>query len=112
MKSLLVLTAVIAVTSPPRVIDGDTLVFGNEHVRIVNLDAPDIGSHARCALERERGLAARGYARAVSMGERQGRDRYGRTLARVRVDGRDFGQAMIAAGHGRPWRGRSSNWCT
>ncbi len=118
MKALAVALLLAASTSAPYVIDGDTLAFGREHVRIANLDAPDIGSHARCALERQRGQAARRYARAlvreaqdIAVVGRQGEDRYGRTLARVQLDGRDFGRLMIAAGHGRPWRGRSSDWC-
>jgi micrococcal nuclease len=100
------------------VIDGDTLRLGAERLRIENLDAPDIGSHARCALENRRGTAARAYAqRLVGQASRfevlpaGRRDRYGRLVARVRLDGQDFGEAMIRAGHGRPWRGRSSDWC-
>jgi micrococcal nuclease len=117
----LLLVAVFMLTgasSAPLVIDGDTIVSGEEHVRISNLDAPDIGSHAKCAREAARGWEARRYAVALIRGassievvRREGLDRYGRTLARVLVDGRDFARLMIGAGHGRPWRGRSSNWC-
>lgn len=100
------------------VIDGDTLRLGRERLRIENLDAPDIGAHARCDLERARGNAARAYAQRlvsrtiwfeiVPTGRR---DRYGRLVVRVLFDGQDFGNAMIEAGHGRAWRGRSSDWC-
>lgn len=107
-----------AASSSPWVIDGDTLSFDGEHVRVSNLDAPDIGTHARCALEAERGREAKRFAiglvrgaSSVRIGRREGLDRYGRTLARVVVDGRDFAGFMIRAGHGRPWRGRSSDWC-
>ena len=113
-----ILVIATAATRSPYVIDGDTLAFGSERVRIANLDAPDVGSHARCAQEQRFGQAARSYARAlirrarsILIVEREGQDRYGRTLARVLVDGRDFGEVMIAANHGRPWRGRSSDWC-
>lgn len=113
-----ILLAATAASRPPYVIDGDTLAFGRERVRVANLDAPDIGSHAGCAQEQRLGAAARSFARSlirsarrIEIIERQGRDRYGRTLARVLVDGSDFGQTMIAARHGRPWRGRSSDWC-
>lgn len=118
MKAVALALLLVAASSSPRVIDGDTLAFGRERVRIANLDAPDVGSHAHCALEQRRGEAARAFARAVidraavvQVVDRQGIDRYGRTLARVLVDDRDFGRVMIAAGHGRPWRGRSSDWC-
>lgn len=113
-----ILVIATAATRMPYVIDGDTLAFGHERVRIVNLDAPDVGSHASCAQEERLGQAARSYARAlirradsIAIIGREGQDRYGRTLARVLVNGRDFGEIMIATNHGRPWRGRSSDWC-
>ena len=118
MKAVALALVLVASSSSPYVIDGDTLAFGRERVRIANLDAPDVGSHAHCALEQRRGERARAFARSilrqaasVDVVDRQGFDRYGRALALVRVDGQDFGRLMIAAGHGRPWRGRSSNWC-
>lgn len=118
MKAVGVALLLLASSSSPYVIDGDTLAFGRERVRIANLDAPDVGSHAHCDLEQRRGEAARAFARSVirrasvvRVVDRQGLDRYGRTLARVLVDNDDFGRVMIAAGHGRPWRGRSSDWC-
>ncbi len=39
------------------------------------------------------------------------RDRYGRVVARIELDGRDLGEALIAQRLARPWRGRSSNFC-
>lgn len=100
------------------VIDGDTIDVRGERVRVANLDAPDVGSHAKCPLEERRGQAAKAYAirlvrgaGEVGLADRQGQDRYGRSLARVILDGGDFAEMMIAAGHGRPWRGRSSDWC-
>lgn len=39
-------------------------------------------------------------------------DRYGRTIARVYVNGRDLGEMLIGAGLGRPYRGeRRQTWC-
>ncbi len=119
MKLVAIVLSLFAASSSPYVIDGDTLVFGREHIRISNLDAPDIGNHARCALERQRGKASRGFAvalvrkaKSIEVIGRSGQDRYGRTLARVQIDSKDFGNLMINAGHGRPWRGRSSDWCS
>lgn len=120
--ALLVLAAVIlAAAADPhglRVVDGDTLARDGERLRLVNLDAPDLGSHARCQTERNRGEAARDYARALLASadtvtvRPAGRiDRYNSPLVWVDVDGRDYAALMIAAGHGRPWRGRSSDWC-
>lgn len=102
----------------PWVIDGDTVVWRGKHLRIANLDAPEIGNRARCTLERERGLAAKRYAvwlvRHGSSFQTYAFDHidvYGRTVARLRINGRDFGSLMIAARVARPWRGRTSDWC-
>jgi endonuclease YncB( thermonuclease family) len=101
------------------VIDGDTFDYRGERIRVENLDAPEIGARSRCALERTRGFAAKRKAiqimKSGSRFEVYGRDhidRFGRQVARLRVDGRDFGNIMVSAGVARPWRGRPSNWCS
>jgi endonuclease YncB( thermonuclease family) len=86
-------------------------------VRIVNIDAPELPGSPRCAPPRRpgawcdfaRGAAARdALTRLLGSGvvtiERFGRDGYGRTLARVRVDGIDAGEWLIARGLARRWR--------
>jgi len=102
-----------------RVIDGDTLELRatGERIRIANIDTPEI-SEPRCAAERRHGLEAKArvqalLARASAIELRPiGReDRYGRTLARVRADGRDLGGELIRDGLARPWRGRREPWC-
>lgn len=84
--------------------DGDTLRCGPERIRLLGIDAPELPGHCRrgrrCApgdpfrSRRLLGEAARG--RAVI--RRIGRDRYGRTLALVSVDGRDLSCRQLAAG--------------
>lgn len=121
LLTLLVLAVTVTGTAVAsermRVVDGDTFKRGKTYLRIENLDAPDIGSHAKCELEAQRGARASAYARAlvqqgkVSIVSNGRRDRYGRDLVRAQINGRDFAALMIEAGHGRPWRGRSSNWC-
>ena len=39
------------------------------------------------------------------------KDRYSRTLATIKVDGRDVGKIMIAEGLARPWTGKRRPWC-
>ena len=119
MAAIVVLIALCGARPAIWVIDGDTVDVRGERVRVANLDAPDVGRHARCALEEQRGQAAKAYAielvrsgEVIGLTDRQGRDRYGRSLARITVDGADFAGLMIAAGHGRPWQGRSSDWCS
>jgi endonuclease YncB( thermonuclease family) len=102
------------------VIDGDTLedLHTGVRYRVANIDTPETGERARCAAEREAAAEAKAAARAIIASARElivnatGRiDQYGRTIAFVEVDGRDFGRLMIEADHARPWRGRRKLWC-
>jgi micrococcal nuclease len=102
------------------VIDGDTVRLpSGEVIRIWNIDAPET-ARARC--EAEAALGRRATARlgqllragpvAVVMDEPAGRreDRYGRTLARLTVAGRDIGEIMIRDGLATRWPQRR-DWC-
>ena len=102
-------------------IDGDTIIIDREHIRIANIDAPEIG-HPKCDAELRLGkVAQRRMAELLGTGEivvhpgdpQDGRlkDRYGRTLATVTVDGRDVGQILIGEGLARPWTGHRRPWC-
>lgn len=96
-----------------RIVDGDTFAIGDERVRIMGLDAPEM--RARCEAERIGAhLAKRRLAELLAGGfgiERQGRDRYGRTLAVVTVAGRDVAEIMVSEGLARKWAGRRESWC-
>jgi endonuclease YncB( thermonuclease family) len=103
-----------------RVVDGDTIVANasGERIRIANIDAAETGKGARCEAERRHGEQASNSARRLIARAREVRtiptgelDRYGRTLARVRVDGRDLGQILIDQGLARAWNGRREPWC-
>ena len=109
-----------------RVLDGDTFVaeiqlwFGQaivERVRIVGIDAPEIGSHARCIDEAEAAERSRQYlAGLLGRGpvelHQVRRDKYGRALALVTAHGIDVPARMIEAGHARPYVGaRRLSWC-
>ncbi len=108
-----------ASSAQPRltVVDGDTLKLGNESIRISNIDTPERGGRAECDAERMLAAIASRYAEEiVESGEFEifrepSKDKYGRTLARVQVDGRDFGRAMIDRGVAVPWGGRQHDWC-
>lgn len=109
-----------------RVLDGDTFVaeihvwFGQiitERVRIAGIDAPEIGSHARCVDEAEAAERSRQYlAGLLGRGpvelHQVRRDKYGRALALVTAHGIDVPARMIEAGHARPYTGaRRRGWC-
>jgi endonuclease YncB( thermonuclease family) len=102
-----------------RVIDGDTIenTATGERIRLANIDTPETGERAQCAAEREAGERAERAARnlistsTVTVDPTGRVDSYGRTIARVRVDGQDMGRILIDRGLARPWRGRREPWC-
>jgi endonuclease YncB( thermonuclease family) len=99
------------------VVDGDTFWIDGQKVRIAGIDAPETHP-SRCEDEARLGnrateqLHALLNSGAVTMtGIDRDRDRYGRLLRNVAVNGADVGEAMIAAGVAREYgRGRRS-WC-
>jgi micrococcal nuclease len=106
------------VLADPVVIDGDTVRDGDERYRVANLDAPEVGGHARCPAEEAAGEAARAEAagmvaeaRRVEAHPTGRRDRYGRVVAYIEIDGVDLGARLIERGLARPWYGRSSDYC-
>jgi micrococcal nuclease len=116
------LAAVLACSGPVKVIDGDTidLCQGDkiERIRIANLDAPESYRPA-CAREKHLGIAAKDQAlqffvrpSVVLDVTRYNTDRYGRTVAAVSVNGKDFATHMIELGHGVQWQfNEKHDWC-
>jgi micrococcal nuclease len=105
--------------------DGDTVrLCSGERVRIANIDAPELAGSPRCTAasrarlvtsrnpawcDYQRGEQARAIlAQLIASGSpriiRIGTDRYGRTLARITVNGRDAGATLIALGLARRWQ--------
>ncbi|MFN3425746.1 MAG: thermonuclease family protein [Novosphingobium meiothermophilum] len=108
-----------------RVSDGDSLrLCSGERVRLIGIDAPELRGSSRCAPaalarlknsrhppwcdhargEQARAALAQFLMRGPVQIERRGLDAYGRTLARVTVNGRDAGEWLISRGLARPWR--------
>lgn len=105
------------VCASPTVHDGDTIRCGGERIRIENIDAPELPDSPKCHDYRVRyawcdyqaGYQSRDALRALlSRGRvlinRTGTDRYGRTLARVTVNGQDAGEYLIRVGLARRWQ--------
>ena len=101
-----------------RVWDGDSIRLGaghqSESVRIFNIDAPEI--EGQCAYESNLALQAKTRLADLLHGQRveilrQGTDRYGRTLAAIRVEGHDVGDILVGEGLARTWAGRREPWC-
>jgi endonuclease YncB( thermonuclease family) len=88
-----------------RVVDGDSLEVAGESVRLHGIDAPERFQDCRDGNGRTYpcGRAAARALRDVIGGRAVAcvlvdHDRYARDVARCSVDGRDLGEAMIAAG--------------
>ncbi|MGI2036373.1 thermonuclease family protein [Rhizobium panacihumi] len=100
-----------------KVWDGDTIRIENhgvERVRISNIDAPEIEGQCRyeinLAQDSKHRLAALLDGQRVEI-RREGEDRYNRTLATLRVNGRDVGDQLVSEGLARTWGGRREPWC-
>jgi endonuclease YncB( thermonuclease family) len=99
-----------------RAVDGDTIHCGEQRVRVLGLDAPEL--RGRC--EAERRLAQAATARLSSLLEAgvhletAGQDRFGRALAVVRDPrGEDVAEVLIREGLARAYDGRGprEGWC-
>lgn len=82
------------------VTDGDTITVLDEHnaqhtIRLANIDAPERGQPWGNRSKQTLSDMVFGAAITVQPTET---DRYGRTIARLTVDGRDINRAMIASG--------------
>lgn len=105
-----------ATASSMRVLDGDTIELAGERVRILNIDTAEL--EARCPAELV--LAQQARARLTDLLDDgpldirriARRDRYGRTLATISVNGRDVGEVLISEGLARRWDGRRHPWCS
>lgn len=96
--------------------DGDSIRCGSERIRIENIDAPELPDSPKCHPRRsyawcdyQAGYAARDalasfLSRGTVMVQRTGTDRYGRTLARVSVNGQDAGAWLVSKNFARWWR--------
>jgi endonuclease YncB( thermonuclease family) len=117
MWTALILTAGL-ILSEPRVVDGDTLHDEGEYYRVENLDAPEVGRRAACSAEADLGERAKDAVtdwvadahriEALPIGRR---DRYGRIVARIELDGVDLGDRLIATGLAVRWTGHKHDFC-
>ncbi len=90
-----------------RVVDGDTIVVeGGEHVRYLGVDAPETQGTPECygreAAERNRQLVEGKRVRLEA--DRRDRDRYGRLLRWVWVDGTLVNEQLIREGYATVYR--------
>jgi endonuclease YncB( thermonuclease family) len=98
--------------------DGDTVRQGGERYRLIGFDAPEVRA-AKCDEERVLGRVAGvrlqlmiWTARTAKLAPTAKRDRYGRVLAHLLIDGRDAGDVLIERGLARRYDGgHRQPWC-
>lgn len=113
---LFFVAAAISLCANPRVHDGDTIRCGTERIRIANIDAPELRDSPSCGSWRKArhwcdytlGILSRNALAAFLhsgkvMVHRSGTDRYGRTLATIRVNGQDAGAYLVGRRLARWW---------
>ena len=100
---------------PNCVLDGDTIYFKGQKVEVAGVDAPEIET-AGCPEEVKRGIEAAGRladllnsGKVTIAGAERGTD--GQLLRKVKVNGRDVGNAMISAGLAHKYGGGPRSWC-
>lgn len=100
------------------VIDGDTFYWGNQSIRIADIDAPEV-SPPRCEHERE--LGARATRRLhellnagpfqLTMWDNRDVDQYGRKLRVAKRNGNSLGMILVSEGLAWQWTGQRLPWC-
>ncbi|HTO39653.1 MAG TPA: thermonuclease family protein, partial [Rhizomicrobium sp.] len=100
------------------VIDGDTVWFAGQKIRIADINAPET-SEPQCAAEAALGKRAtdrlitllnEGPFNVVKTGDRD-HDKYGRALRLIERNGTSLGQTLVSEGLAEHWQGYRRNWC-
>ncbi|MGR9293679.1 thermonuclease family protein (plasmid) [Rhizobium leguminosarum] len=118
VAALVCFSAVACAPQNVIVVDGDTIVVQGEHIRIEGINAPEL--KCKCREESVRALRSRSrLMQLLAAGrveiERNGFDRYRRTLAFVAVEGEAVGDVLMREGLARKWvqqyNGQQEPWC-
>jgi micrococcal nuclease len=100
------------------VVDGDTIWYKHEKIRIADINAPEI-SHPQCDYEEQLGDKARdrlmgllnaGPFSVVADGSRDV-DKYGRKLRDITRGGKSLGSVLVSEGLAERWTGHRRDWC-
>jgi len=99
------------------VVDGDTIWLVGQNLRLQSYDTPEPYNDI-CGGQAEIALAHRASARLLELLSANaftvstaGQDRYGRTLATIKIAGRDVGDILIEEGLARRWPDGHEWWC-
>ncbi|MBL4873393.1 MAG: thermonuclease family protein [Rhodobacteraceae bacterium] len=99
------------------VVDGDTIWLKGEKIRLMGFDTPETTT-AICGGDREKQLGYKATERLQELltnhkftVHRDGKDRYGRTLAIIRIDEVNVGDILVDEGLARYWPDGDEFWC-
>jgi len=100
------------------VVDGDTIWYRGEKIRIADINAPEI-SHPQCDSELALGDRARDRLMAllnagpfsIVASERRDIDKYGRKLRSISRGGHSLGDMLVREGLAEVWVGHRRDWC-
>ena len=113
---LLATPALADVAGTATVIDGDTLEFHGQRIRLHGIDAPEIrqlcrldGKPWQCGKDAANALAEKIGRRSLACEERD-RDRYGRIVAKCSVASEDLGEWMVSQGLALAYRRYSHDY--
>ncbi len=99
------------------VVDGDTIWLKGEKIRLMGYDTPETTT-AFCGGDREKQLGYKATERLQELltnnnftVQRDGTDRYGRTLAVIQVGNINVGNILVKEGLARYWPDGEEFWC-
>ena len=99
------------------VVDGDTIWLKGEKIRLMGFDTPETTT-AFCGGDTEKQLGNKATERLQELltnndfsVHRDGKDRYGRTLAIIRIDDVNVGDMLVDEGLARYWPDGDEFWC-
>lgn len=103
---------------PACVVDGDGFKLGDRHIRIIGIDAPELGAPkcaaeaalARRSADRLRALLNQGPFEMVAHRVHR-EDRHGRDLMVVRRGDRSIGGQLVEEGLAHRYLGAKRSWC-
>lgn len=100
------------------VIDGDTVILNKVHIRLLGMDAPEMGQSCRlanrdylCGVEARKALLAKINGAAIRC-DKEGIDKYGRDLGRCYLGTTDLNQWMVEQGWAVSYGGYKSEEAT
>lgn len=99
------------------VVDGDTIWLEGEKIRLMGFDTPETTTNI-CGGEREKQLGVKATIRLMELltensfsVHRDGKDRYGRTLAVIQIRNINVGNILVKEGLARYWPDGREFWC-